>query len=269
MFHFDPNKTYRMPPFFGGMDFDPALESRVEDVLSLTYTITTDGRKLADYLPEGFELLRPEIRISYNQLRQVDFMLGGAYNLIQIDVPARFNGRRDHLEGTFPLVIWENNTKPILGGREESGQPKIFADIQDVHILHNVYFTNASYDGNTFLRLELRNPQPVSRQVFEQIKAGSANYNVFGWRYIPKVGAPGADLSQPILYPQSMHVTCACMGAGCFQWLELNQNYQYGDTINQYEIIKQLAALPVCRMEPVLLIRGSIIMRPFTGRVLK
>lgn len=269
MFHFDPNKTYRMPPFFGGMDFDPNFESRVEDVLSLIYTVTTDGKKLADYLPEGFELLRPEYRILYNQLRSVDFMFGGGYNLIQIDLPVRYKGKRDCLEGVFPLVIWENSTKPIIGGREESGQPKIYADIQDLRILNNVCFTNASYDGNTFLKLELNDPKAVNRQMFEQIRAGSANINVFGWRYIPNVGAPGAALSQPVLYPQSMQPKCACIGTGSFKWLELDKNYKYDEPINYYEIIKQLAALPVINLNPVLLLRGKSLMKGFSGRVLE
>ena len=35
------------------------------DMVCVTYTCTTDGDRLADYLPEGFELLRPELLIGY------------------------------------------------------------------------------------------------------------------------------------------------------------------------------------------------------------
>ena len=49
-------------------------------------------------------------------------------------------------------------------------------------------------------------PQPIKRQPLEQIKAATLSYNMFGWRYIPKVGVPGAELSQPILYPQGLKV---------------------------------------------------------------
>lgn len=268
MFKFEPNKTYRMPPFFGGKDYDPELEARVYEAVFMSFTYTTDGRELADYLPEGFELLKPELSISLSQLKGCEFLAGGGYNIIQISVPARFNGKHDKLEGTFPLVVWENLTRPILGGREENGQPKIFADIEDIHVYKDRYFTNASYDGNTFLSLEMLRPEPVNMQVFEQIKAGSANAIVFGFRYIPKVGAPGADLSQPVIYPQSTYPNGAWSGKGAFQWIKLDKKY---DTIGfplQYEIVKQLADLPVYGIMPTVMITGSFTMRPYKGRVI-
>ncbi len=49
---------------------------------------------------------------------------------------------------------------------------------------------------------------------FEQVKALSLNLDTIGWRYIPKVGAPGAELSQFILYPQGMEVKKVQVGNG-------------------------------------------------------
>ena len=276
MFKFEDNKNYRMPPYFGGTDFRSDFEVRTKDIITMKFTITTDKKRLADYLPEGFQLLRPELTIGFSQLKGCEFLFGGGYNLLQVDVPVRFNGKCDKLEGSFPLVIWENNTRPIFGGREESGQPKIYADLQDINTHGDKYFTNASYNGNTFLRLEMHKPQPVSMQMFEQIKSGSQNYNIFGWRYIPKIGAPGADLSQPVLYPQSMSVTGVWVGGGSFQWQKLNNNYQHVDVVNQYtdvpsqyEIIKQLSELPVPSTMPVMMVSGSLVMKPYAGRVLE
>ena len=76
MFKFEDNKTYRMPPNFGGTEFNADAVARVNDVVNLNFTQTTDGARLADYLPEGVELLRPELSISYCQLREVEFMAG-------------------------------------------------------------------------------------------------------------------------------------------------------------------------------------------------
>jgi acetoacetate decarboxylase len=265
MFKFEDNKIYRMPPFFGGDEFSADIEARVNDVLGLSFTQTTDEARLADYLPEGFELLRPELLISYCQLREVEFMAGGSYNLVQIGVPARFSGKHDRLEGTFPLVIWENNTEPIIGGREEDGQPKIFADIEDVHIFQQKYFTNVSHNGNAFLRLEMVGAQLIEGQQLEQAKAGALSYNIFGYRVIPKVGAPGVELSQPILYPQGMKINSAWAGSGTVQWTKLSSEQNF----RQWEIIKALAELPVKAMGPVIMTKGAIIMKPFAGRVLE
>jgi hypothetical protein len=52
--------------------------------VTLAFTYETDKNKLAGYLPEGFELLRPELNVAYCQMREVSFMAGGAYNLVNI-----------------------------------------------------------------------------------------------------------------------------------------------------------------------------------------
>jgi acetoacetate decarboxylase len=56
-------------------------------------------------------------------------MAGSGYNVIEVSAPVRFHGQRDRVDGQFALVVWENKTEPILGGREQTGIPKIYADI--------------------------------------------------------------------------------------------------------------------------------------------
>ena len=63
-------------------------------------------------------------------------------------------GQHDRLEGVFALVVWENKTTPILTGNM-MGVPKIFADIEDLHILGDNYRTRLSYEGSAFLQLEM------------------------------------------------------------------------------------------------------------------
>jgi hypothetical protein len=174
LFKFEDRKTHRMPPFFGGDEFTRDLKALANDVVGLNFTQTTDGDRLADHLPQGFELLRSEFTISYNQLREVDFLSGGSYNLVQIGVPVRFSGKRDRLEGTLALVIWENKTQPIIGGREEDGMPKSHVDIQVLHVLQQKYFTNVRYEGNTFLRLEMIGAAHVSGQELEAARGANS-----------------------------------------------------------------------------------------------
>ncbi len=265
MFKFEDNKCYAMPAHFGGSIYDPNQALYYHDSVCLIYTYTTDGDKLASYLPEGFELIRPQLNIQYAQSREIDWMAGSSYNLVQVGVPARFNGQRDQVEGQFVLVIWENKTAPILGGREQTGMPKIYADIEDLHIFQQSYFTNVSYEGYTFLQLEMVREQPVEGRLLAEMKVLFAETKPFGWRYIPKVGGPGADLSQPILYPQGFEVNSAWMGRGTVRWTGLKPEHNP----MQWHIIKALAELPMIEMAPVTIVNGVLILKPAQARVLK
>jgi len=261
MFKFEDEKCYRMPAHFGGAVFDPEAKAYYNDVVSIVYSYTTDGNQLADYLPEGFELIKPELVVQYQQCRQVEWMAGSYYNLVTIAAPVRFNGRHDHLEGAFALVVWENKTTPILTGNM-MGVPKIYADIEDLHIIADTYRTRLSYEGSTFLQMEMRGHEPMDE---EQVKALNMDVNSFGWRYIPKVGAPGADLSQPILFPMRSEPNAAWLGSGTIKWTELT----WDQNPMQWHIIKALAGLPMCEMAPVIMMEGRAILMETRGRVLR
>ncbi len=45
--------------------------------------------------------------------------------------------------------------------------------------------------------------------------------NALHWRYIPKVGGTGADLSQPVLFTQRVETECGWQGSGGVQWTAL------------------------------------------------
>lgn len=262
MFKFEKDKDYSMPPFFGPTTFGGDFTATA-NTLALSFTFNTDSKALDKFLPKGFELLKPELTISLSQLRGCNWFVGGGYNLIQVQVSSRFNGNHDQLEGVFPLVIWENNTIPIIGGREQSGQPKIFADIQDLHAYNGRYFTNASIFGETFLRLEMSESKLWEKEMLEKTKAaGPIPSNVFGWRYIPNINGKGAALNEPILYPQSTTIINGWYGKGAVEWIA-NEKNPYN------HIIKQLADLPAYGNISATSVSGTIFMNAFKGRVLR
>jgi acetoacetate decarboxylase len=272
MFKLEDNKSYSMPVHFGGHDPPaPEFAAHIHDYVGLSCTCTTDGDQLANYVPEGFELLRPEVVCSFNHLGECDWLAGASYNTVQADVPVRFNGKRDQLEGNYNLVTWEDLTAPIIGGREQNGVPKIYADIEDLHanpasyLGAPDYFTNASYDGNTFIRLEMSNAKPVEGEQLAALRAAMANTNMFCWRYIPKVSGQGAELSQFILYPASTEVKSAWVGSGAVEWIKLRPE----QNPSQFHIINALAELPILEMAPVSMTRGILFLKPSQGRVLE
>ncbi|CCJ36518.1 Acetoacetate decarboxylase [Methanoculleus bourgensis MS2] len=264
MFRPQDDFTYLMPPHFGGCKFDSGtLITQRSTALAISYE--TDKELLEQYIPEGFELLAPEVEVSFNKFSEINWMHGGQYNLINVAAPVRFHGKKDELDGAYTLVVWENKTAPILGGREQTGIPKVYADIEDLHIVTPHYATTISYEGNTFLTMEFTATGAITGKELDAVRSQFVSINTLGWRYIPKVGAPGAELSQFVLYPQSMEVETAQAGKGSLRWTELTpmQNPM------QYHIINSLAALPVKRVTGAILAEGRAVLRAMGARVIE
>ncbi len=242
MFQIQDDCTYLMPVHFGGGRFDPdRVVSQRTTTIAMSYE--TDKNLLEQYIPEGFELISPEIQVIYSKFTEIDWMQGGSYT----------------------LVVWENKTAPILGGREQTGIPKIYADIEDPHILKPRYLTNASYEGSTFLNLEFEAEEEITGAGLEEIRSRFSSVNTIGWRYIPKVGAPGAELSQFVLYPQGMKVERAVAGKGNLKWTTLSpmQNPV------QYYIVNSLAALPVEKIGQSVMFEGQTFLHAMGARVIE
>ena len=264
MFKLEKDLTYLMPAHFGGGNFDPEAQL-IQKATSLMISFETDKDILENYVPEEFELLSSEVQVIFSKFTEINWMFGGNYNLIDVSVPVRFNGKENQVDGKYPLVVWENNTTPILGGREQTGIPKIYADIQDLHILNPHYTTSASLNGNTFLNSNFELKSEIVGDDLDGVKALSSSVNTIGWRYIPKVGVPGAELSQFILYPQGMNVEKAYVGNASLKWTEVTPM----QNPSQFYIINSLAKLPIKKVNDGLLSEGVAILRAFGARIIK
>jgi acetoacetate decarboxylase len=160
MFTFDPESLYMMPAHFG-----PRFRrgsAAYGDVTTIAITYLTDRKLLAQYLPEPFEVgQEPLVSVSYAMNREIEWLAGGCYNIIGVNVSAVFKGRVDQVTGNYCLVMWENLTDPILTGREIQGIPKIYADIPDHTIYEGVWRTSASYRGHKIVDLMIKDLQPL------------------------------------------------------------------------------------------------------------
>jgi acetoacetate decarboxylase len=264
MFKLEKDFHYLMPVQFGGGKFDKEIKITQRSI-SLTISYETDKAMLENYLPDGFELLKEEVQLDFGQHTQVSWMYGGQYNWILVGVPVRFHGKKDELEGFYPLVVWENKAAAIIGGREETGIPKVFADIEDLHILKPYYVTSGSYEGNTFLNMNFEATGDINGKELEEVKSQFASRNYIGWRYIPKVGAPGAELSQFILYPGGFEVETAQIGNSSLKWTEMNpmQNPL------QHSIINSLASLPIKKINSAILSKGRTTLHSNGAKVIE
>ncbi|NLZ14346.1 MAG: acetoacetate decarboxylase family protein [Thermotogaceae bacterium] len=230
--------VYKMPAHFGGTPFNP-WKAVYGDMLCFNVRYETDQEALLQYLPEVFELREPILTVQYSNCRDVVWMSGGEYRLIQVTVPVKFTSKSEELYGDYALVVWENKTCPIIGGREEDGVPKVFADIANERHVEDHWFTFASYESCTFLGIDFYTKKGASPEDMRKMNEHS-KINLFGWRYLPNLGKGGATVSQATLYPQEITIKQAWYGEGRVQWTMLTPERHP----LQSHVIKSLSELP-------------------------
>jgi acetoacetate decarboxylase len=134
MFRFAPDTSYLMPAHFGG---SPLSSWTYADVTTVGISYRTDGDALARYVPECFEITQPVVEIGDAMNRGVEWMAAGGYNLVAVNVPVLYRNESDNIAGSFAMAVWESKATPILGGREQTSIPKIFADVADLRQFDN------------------------------------------------------------------------------------------------------------------------------------
>lgn len=264
MFKLSEESSYLMPVNFGAFFEGPPGPATYHDVTSIAINYETDPGILARHIPEGFENTQPVLTVQYCLSRAADWLAGGGYNLILVGTPVAYVHGAERIEGVYVLVIWENRTIPILAGREQTGMPKIFADIEDHRQFGEQIVTNASYSGWTFLRMHFRQTKRMSPEELAVLNKRAGSVNVFGWRYIPNTGRPGAALSHATLFPQDFSYSAAWQGEGQVQWQALDfEQYPVHATVTQ-----ALHQLPIKGYRDCLMTEGSIVLRNDLARQL-
>lgn len=212
-FIFREDYTYRMPVHFSGRPFNNENRVVYSDVLTLKTEQKTEMEALAAYVPSEFEILRPSVIWQYMNCRGVDFMANGEYKIFQAGVPVKYTGGGEAITGAYPLVIFEDDPVPILGGREEDGMPKVFCNISPERHYENHWFASASLYCETMLSFDFHETGEASA---EELKAAQdvPLVNSFGYRCIPNVGRGGSATRGPVLYPQEMRPAKMWKGEG-------------------------------------------------------
>lgn len=244
MFTFDDNATYMMPAHFGGHVPAPEAtgDTMYHDVTNVAVGYVTDQKMLEQYVPDSFEILQPVLSVAASTNRGCDWLAGRSYNIISVSLPfVKFKGNEE-VEGSYCLVLWEDLTHPILTGREQTGVPKIYADIEDTRLFLKRWASSASTFGTTFMNISLDNVREASDEEVAAMNAQKTIGNMMAWRYIPNIGRPGAALSHATLFPQQPGDTVkAWYGEPQVTWNAVT----FEQSPTQHHIINALAELPI------------------------
>jgi acetoacetate decarboxylase len=132
-------------------------------------TSRTHHSAVEQLLPDGFRVgvepdREPLVTVSYSRNRGIDWLAGGSYNIVGVNVAATFEGEVDKLAGGYCVIMWEDRTEPILTGREQTGIPKVYADITDFLPLENGVLARASQLGHPIVEVEVRDLEPLPEE---------------------------------------------------------------------------------------------------------
>ena len=125
-----PTSYYRMPLIMGPIweGENMRIQYPQSEFVALQYL--TQPEAILYLLPEFYTVGKdPQVTVVFGYHNRLAFMAGGSYSLAAMQVSARFDGDSDHVEGDYNLVMFEDRTWPIIGGREDLGVPKLYADI--------------------------------------------------------------------------------------------------------------------------------------------
>jgi acetoacetate decarboxylase len=256
----DPSKIYVMPQIMGAI-YDRDNLPRIQYPKSETVAIQfrTEGDVARELVPDCYQISdSPLATVVFAYHQGLDFMAGGGYNLATVQIEARFDGERDHIEGDYILVMFENDTKPILGGRDHLGVPKIFADIPPIKYMQDGSLRcEASVWGHLLFGLEL---PPLKKQNPVVKTVASKRINSRPWlayKYIPSLDGP-PDADYPTTTRNDIKIDKLWMGKTGRLYFGNATTVDISETAHVMDALK---SIPVGEMEQALHFKGSVVLR--------
>lgn len=235
-------------------------KQRYAIVESLMLQYETDPDAIPPILPEPFRPGKsPTVTVLFADDNGVDFMAGGGYRLAAVSVAAQFDGETGHLDGDYVLVMPENNTLPIITGREWIGMPKFYSDITLIRTTKNDHLRcEASLWGHLLFGIDIAPPlRQQNTLVRKAAEMQSSRNPAFGYKYIASLNGP-PDADYPTVMWSETSIEQLSLGKSGEFYIGNATEEGIGDC---YPIIEALRSLPVRRVNQTVHSRGSMVLR--------
>ena len=260
MYKLLPDRCYTMPTCGTFRDPCPWEHGgmRYGHVTSLTVRFLTDRDVVEACLPEPFEVdAEPMVSVTLQQCRDVDWLAGRGYNLVGVDVASVFNGANDrNVHGGYCVVMWEDMCEPIIGGREHSGVPKIYADIDFHRGDDDGMRCQVSRFSHEFLSFAISDLDRIPDAQCRAMEQARKAYSWMNYKYIPRLENDGADVAYVTVYPSSGQIVSSYRGTAAIEFCPAT----FCQVPTQHEVISFLASLPVLEIEGGILTRWKEVM---------
>ncbi|MCP5070364.1 MAG: acetoacetate decarboxylase family protein [bacterium] len=266
-FEFEPGKSYVMPVHFGPMvpGWD-GMTVHYERAVALVFSAPIARSAVSAYLPPGFTADDPAIfSVRYLQLSGCVGLAGGGYNVVSVEVSARFDGEEDHVEGDYPLVQWEGHTAPAIMGRELVGSPKIVADISDFSSFGGVKSWHVSENATRMAEGELSQLEKLGEEQAQEFSSQMQSRPWLAWKHIPTPDGTGTELSYPTSYSKRLNASQVWGGRGKVRFFDTS----FEQTPENHRTSAALAKLPIPEEGEAMMVEGSLDLPIYEWRRLK
>jgi hypothetical protein len=266
-FEFEPGKSYYMPVHFGPLV--PGWEGltvHYEKAVGLVFSAEIDRAAVSAYLPPGFTASDPAIlSVRFIQLSGCVMLAGGGYNVVSVDVAARFDGEQDHLEGDYALMQWESLSAPVIAGRELVGAPKLVADIPSHWSFGGAKGWYVAENSTRLAEGEVSQLQKLPSAEAQALSARLQSRPWMAWKHIPSPDGMGTDVSYPTTLPSRLNVTDAWSGRGKVRFFET----AFDQAPQNNRVCAVLAKLPIPEEGEAMMVEGSLDLPIFEWRRLR
>lgn len=213
---FIQGKAYEMPVFFGPAPTPKSPDAdgkyvlnKPADVEAISVQFETEADKLEALLPERFSSNAPVLSVTVCEFANIGSFAGQTYYLVNISTPVHYDGAEEQLDGDLILAMFENHAEPIIGGRDQLGYSKIYADIDRFAKNKQTVRTAAYSWGFRFMNLSVDLTKPAE-DAEAMKKLAAKSQGKFNYKYIQAtpykgayIGSGGADVSYPTFNPKA------------------------------------------------------------------
>lgn len=256
----DQTKLYQMPFIMGPQyNKDPLPGLSYPQTENVVIQYQTNYEAARNMVPECYTLdEKPTVTVLFGYHNGLEFLAGNGYSLATFQISAKFKGEEKKIKGDYIPIMFENQTLPILGGRDYLGVPKLFADISPIKVMTDGSIRcEASFWGHFLFGIEL----PQLKKQNRVVKAmGSKQINSRPWlayKYIPSLDGP-PDADYPTTTRNDVKIKDLWMGKKAKVHFGSPTKDDIGTVVN---VINALRTLEILKIEQVLHFQGSAVLR--------
>jgi hypothetical protein len=246
----DRHAKYEMPVAFGPTEIpDVSHWGRVEMVSTSFVTTFEAARPLVPAMLEIPE--QPVVTFSRMTYTDVDYLAGRGYNEVTVGITAAYTKAGARQRGSFMLVVWVDEFRPLIIGREYIGYAKLMAEFSPVEVANGTLSYEIGEYSTQLLRGHAAGMTALAGDDLTGAQRAASDVTVFNWKYIA-----GPDGMIDADYVTSMQLRFewseVMRGEGCVSL----QDVEWRAAPHSARIVQRLRELPVVRLRPAIVARG-------------